>query len=81
MKKITITLAFILTGYVYAQTKEQPKLPKQDTVYSLSGIKQNFEFIKFAIEHPKDITPNQQEAIFKWIETIKPETDSVKVKK
>ena len=75
MKKAIITLLLIIS-ISYGQTKQV-----KDTVYILKGIRQNFQILKFAITNPRDITPNQQDAILKWIETIKPETDSVKVKK
>ena len=69
--KIALTL-LLLMNVCFAQ--------KKDTVFVLKGVKQNFQFLKFAIDNPRDITPNQHDAILKWLETIKPE-DSIKVKK
>ena len=71
--KIVFTL-LLLINTCFAQQKK-------DTSYVLKGVKQNFQILKFAITNPRDITPNQMDAILKWIETIKPETDSIKVKK
>lgn len=37
----------------------------------------DFSLLYKAVATPKDVTPNQQEAILKWIQTIrKPETDT-----
>lgn len=46
---------------------------KDTTDYNLKGKKMDFQFLRFAIQHPADITPNQDSAIVRWIETIKPE--------
>ena len=48
---------------------------KKDTIYVLKGLVSDWQLLYKAVTQPKDVTPNQQEAIAKWIEGIKPEKE------
>jgi hypothetical protein len=49
---------------------------KKDTsIYILKGKIPDFQMLYKAVTQPRDVTPNQQEAIAKWIEGIKPEKE------
>ena len=77
MKQLLIILTILTSSFIV-------NAQKRDTVYVLNGYIKDFQLLYSAVVTPKDVTPNQVEAILRWIESIKPikpEIDSVKVKK
>lgn len=78
MKKIIILLILIAPNVSFGQQKEDT------STYILKGRLSDFQLLYKSVTQPKDVTPNQQEAVADWIKTIKPEkpkNDSTKKKK
>lgn len=76
MKQI-ITIAFI-----FLATTSFAQQQRQDTSnFILKGKLADFELMYKAVASPDDVTPNQKRSVLKFIEGLKPEKDSVKIKK
>ena len=63
MKKVIFLLFFPVFVNAQADTSN----------FILKGKVTDFQLLYRAVTQPRDVTPNQQEAIAKWIEGIKPE--------
>ncbi len=74
MKKIIITIIFLTSAICYGQKKKPviDTLPVKDTsTYVLFGKFDDFNFLYKALTSPRDITPNQLDALVAWIRQIK----------
>ena len=78
MKKLLIIPFVLIVIGLSAQKKDSVNI---DTSYILTGKLSDFRLLYAAVKTPRDVTPNQQDALAKWIEGIKPQIDSVKVAK
>lgn len=67
MKKII----FLLLFPILANAQEK----KDTSTYILKGKLEDFQLLYKTVKQPRDVTPNEQDAIAKWIEAIKPEKE------
>lgn len=70
-------LARVGSGFDVDTTKK-PSRPLQTKIvshsFNLQGSDTAFRFLLFALQKPKDVTPNQLEALLNWIQTAKQDT-------
>lgn len=71
MKKTILLIAIILISVVSFSQTEKSK-PAKDTTYYILGTMPDFTLLYRAITSPGDITPNQLQALAKWIQSLKP---------
>ena len=78
MKFITLILFVFLLSSTKAQSKQQYT---KDTSYVLKGKLEDFNLLYLALKTSRDITPNQSDYLDKFMHSLKPQIDSVKVSK
>ena len=72
MKTITLFIAMLFTSSLFAQ---------DTTTYVLKGKLEDFAFLRNALRHPEDVTPKQDSLMVRWVEAVKPEEKTEKLKK
>ena len=80
MKHILIFIFFWILLTLTTKGQNKPQYQK-DTSYVLKGKLEDFNLLYLALKTSRDITPNQTDYLDKFMHSLKPQIDSVKVSK
>ena len=80
MKHILIFIFFWILLTLTTKGQNKPQYQK-DTSYVLKGKLEDFNLLYLALKTSRDITPNQSDYLDKFMHSLKPQIDSVKVSK